>query len=436
VSLSDGYEGEMDDVEGLSDSALDRLLAGRAPADEDRLGVSRFAQDLRAAFVAAPAPAVAEEHLAAMVADAARLHNNPTQPSAAPALLAGLAALLPTLRRKVVLSGLFGSLTAKIVAGTVAAAAATGGLAAGNHLPAPAQSVVAEVGSLVGLDFPMPDAAEVGEIAEAIQTAMAPDQAAKATELLDALAKQVSEAAAQPHEVGLPVAQAALACASQVSTIAEELAASATTLTDPTQALSLAHRATAIAQEAVGCALPKPAAVLAGSTGTGDVIASTGGAAPIVEAVTECLAGLKPSILQLAEGALRSMDPSAALALASKAAGLADTAGACAGNVGTAAQTAFAIPVPASIPVPKIPAMPKLPMPLPFAPPAAPAADPAPAAPAPAPAPAPATPSWWDAVPYMGGGTSPTNPAAPWMGMTGQWGDVGQWMPMGPWMPF
>jgi 2-oxoglutarate dehydrogenase E2 component (dihydrolipoamide succinyltransferase) len=234
--------------------------------------------------------------------------------------------------------------------------------------------------------------------------------------------------------VGLPVAQAALACASQVSTIADELAASATTMTDPTQALSLAHRATAIAQEAVGCALPKPAAVPAGSAGTGDVVASTGGAAPIVEAVTDCLAGLKPSIMQLAEGALSSMDPSAALTLASKAAGLADTAGRCAGNVGTAAQTAFAIPMPASIPVPKVPAMPKFPVPVPAAPlPVAPAA-PAPVQPAPAPAPVAATPSWWDAVPYMGG--APTNPAAPWMGTTGQWGDVGQWMPMGPWMPF
>ncbi|MGH2721077.1 MAG: hypothetical protein ACRDJO_05685 [Actinomycetota bacterium] len=430
MSLHDGYQGEMDDVEGLSESTLDRLLAGRAPADEDGLGLSRFAQDLRAAFVEAPAPAVAEQHLAAMVADAARLHNNPTQPSASPALLAGLAALLPTLRRKVVLSGFFGSLTAKILAGTVAAAAATGGLAAGNHLPAPAQSAVAEVGSLVGLDFPMPD---IAEVAEAIQTAMAREQAEKATELLDALAKQVSEAATQPHEVGLPVAQAALECASQVSAIAEDLAASAATLTDPTQALSLAQRATAIAQEAVGCALPKPATAPAG---TGDVIASTGGAAPIVEAVTECLAGLKPSIMQLAEGALRSMDPSAAMALASKAAELAGTAGACAGNVGTAAQTAFAIPVPVSIPVPQMPAMPKLPIPMPFTPPApaAPAPDPATAQPA-SPAPTPAIPSWWDAVPYMGGGST-TNPAAPWMGMTGQWGNVGQWMPTGPWMPF
>ncbi|MGH2687614.1 MAG: hypothetical protein ACRDKW_02235, partial [Actinomycetota bacterium] len=228
----------------------------------------------------------------------------------------------------------------------------------------------------------------------------------------------------------------ALACASQVSTIADELAASATTLTDPTQALSFAQRATAIAQEAVGCALPKPAAaVLAGSAGIGDVVASAGGAAPIVEAVTECLAGLKPSIMQLAEGALRSMDPSAAIALASKAAGLAGTASQCAGNVGTAAQSAFGIPMPASIPVPKMPAMPKLPIPVPAAPlPVAPFA-PAPAQPA-QPAPAPATPSWWDAVPYMGGSGAPTNPAAPWMGMTGEWGNVGQWMPTGPWMPF
>jgi hypothetical protein len=436
VSLSGGNQGEMDDVVGVSDSALDRLLAGRAPADEDRLGLSRFSQDLRAAYIAAPATATAERHIAAIVADAARLHTDKTQPSAPPAL-AGLAALLPTWRRKVVFSGFFGSITAKIIAGTVVAAAATGGLAAGNHLPAPAQEVVADVAGLVGIDFPMPD------IAEVIQTAMAPAQAVKANELLDALVQQVTVAASQPHEVGLPIAEAAQACAAQVSSIAGELAASAMKLTDPTQALSLAHRATAIAQEAVGCALPKPAAATAipAPAGTAGVVTSAGGAAPIIDAVTECVAGLKPSIMQLAEGAMRSMDPSAALALASKAGNLAGTASKCAGDVGTAAQTAFALPMPATLPgLPKLPKAPKLPIPMPVAPlPAAPVTDPAPqqsaqpATPAPA---APATPSWWDAVPFMGGGSTPTNPAAPWTGMTGQWGNVGQWMPSGPWMPF
>jgi hypothetical protein len=58
-------------------------------------------------------------------------------------------------------------------------------------------------------------------------------------------------------------------------------------------------------------------------------------------------------------------------------------------------------------------------------------------------------PSWWST--FMPGrsapGTAPgapaipgtgqaTNPAAPWTGMTGSWGNLGQWMPTGPWNPF
>lgn len=452
MNLSGGYEGEMDDVEGLSDTTIDRLLAGRAPAGEDTLGLSRFAKDLRAAFVAASATAVQERHLAA-IADAAPLHNDQTQPSAPPAPRAGLARRLPTWRRSVVLSGLFGSVTAKVLAGTVVAAATTGGLAAANLLPPPVQEAISGVAGTVGIHLPPP-----GEAA-GTPSAIDPEQkAARATEILDALVKQVNDDATQPHQVGLPIAQAAQACAAKVSTIARQLAGAAATAKDVKRAMALAEQATAIAQEAVGCALPKPAgtawaagaeepeAEAAGSQaskGAADIVSVTSGADPIVSAVAGCLEGLKPAIMQLAQLATQTMDPSAALALASKAGSLADTARKCAGNVGTAAKTAFALPVPYSLPgIPKPPAKSGAKLPLPFVP----APQPEAAAPAENPAPAagaggtttPVTPSWWNAVAFAGTtpGAGQTNPAAPWMGMTGSWGNR-RWTPSGAfWNPF
>jgi hypothetical protein len=409
----------MDDVEGLSEATLERLLAGRAPADEDTLGLSRFAEDLRAAFVTAPATEVEEQHLAAMV-DAARLHPDQTQPSAVP-VFAGLAALLTTWRRKVVLSGFFGTLTAKIVAGTVVATAATGGLAAGNLLPAPVQQAVAGAAGAVGIDLPMPGGPAVA--APAVDAG----KAAEATQVLDALVKQVTDGAAQPHEVGLPIAEAAQACATQVATLARELAETAAGTTDPAQALSLAERAAAIAHEAVGCAMPKPAA--AGTTGAaGAIVATSTGAEAIVDAVRTCVEELKPGIMQLVQSALRSMDPSAAAALASEAGAVAGRAGECAGSVGAAAQTAFALPIPVPIAgIPNLPAIAprKQPVPVPVAP------APQPEATTPAAGSGSLTPSWWEAP----AGTS-TNPAEAWMGMTGSWGDFAQWMPSGSWNPF
>jgi hypothetical protein len=63
-----------------------------------------------------------------------------------------------------VLSIIFGTLAAKIAAITVAAAAATGGLAATSSLPAPAQDAVSSAFSHLGLHFPPAEGA--GEEAE------------------------------------------------------------------------------------------------------------------------------------------------------------------------------------------------------------------------------------------------------------------------------
>ena len=55
------------------------------------------------------------------------------------------------------LSSLFASLFAKIAGVAIAAAAATGGLAAAGALPAPAQQVVAHAASTVGIHVPSPE---------------------------------------------------------------------------------------------------------------------------------------------------------------------------------------------------------------------------------------------------------------------------------------
>ena len=60
------------------------------------------------------------------------------------------------------LSVIFGTLAAKIATITVAAAAATGGLAATGSLPAPAQDAVASAVSHVGVNFPTSQDGEDG----------------------------------------------------------------------------------------------------------------------------------------------------------------------------------------------------------------------------------------------------------------------------------
>ena len=49
------------------------------------------------------------------------------------------------------------SITAKVLLGTVAAMAATGGAAAANVLPDPVQAVVSDAAAVVGINLPSPD---------------------------------------------------------------------------------------------------------------------------------------------------------------------------------------------------------------------------------------------------------------------------------------
>jgi hypothetical protein len=165
------------------------------------------------------------------------------------------------------------------------------------------------------------------------------------------------------------------------------------------------------------------------------------------------------------------MDPASAMAVASKARLIAGNASECATKVGSAAQTAFTFPFPmAGMPgIPNMPGISKLPVKTPgqtvwpVAPEPSPTASqpqadtPAASNPQPAQNPLPAAapvppmvPSWWSmfmpgaGTPGIPGTSAPgtpgagqaTNPAAPWTGMTGSWGNLGQWMPAGPWNPF
>jgi hypothetical protein len=155
--------GEMRDRRSLSDQDLDRLLAGKAPSGGDAVDreLATFVRDVRTAFLAPPAAETERMHLAAAMA-ASHLNVDKGDPAVRPASKAHgpdrQASGLPKWRRRTVLSSLFASLTAKIAGVAIAAAAATGGLAAAGALPAPVQQAVASAASNVGINLPNPNA--------------------------------------------------------------------------------------------------------------------------------------------------------------------------------------------------------------------------------------------------------------------------------------
>jgi hypothetical protein len=156
-----GDSGEMEDPWSLSDADLDRLLAGKAPRPGTAFDpeLAAFVQDLRAALTTPPPADVAARHIAAAT-EISRLATEQGDPAVRPASKAhgpeGQASGLPKWRRRSVLSSVFASLTAKIAGVTIAAMAATGGLAAAGALPAPAQAAVASAAASVGITLPAP----------------------------------------------------------------------------------------------------------------------------------------------------------------------------------------------------------------------------------------------------------------------------------------
>ena len=110
------------------------------------------------------------------------------------------------------LSGLFATVGAKVALGSVALAAATGGLAAAGALPQPAQDALSKAAAKVGFDLPAGSQQEEGD-----ENAAGPDENASP------VAHAVNEVVvnrddyANGREFGLAVAEAAKAAASEQS---------------------------------------------------------------------------------------------------------------------------------------------------------------------------------------------------------------------------
>ncbi|MDX1621409.1 MAG: hypothetical protein R3320_10490 [Nitriliruptorales bacterium] len=122
--------------------ALDRLLAGEA--EDGALG--SFLAEARSSLTTPADEVTSARHLAATVAEA-RKHAH-TVPAAAP--------VTRTARWRGRVAQVFGYTATKIALGVGVAVAATGGLAATDTLPDPAQRVVSTGASYIGVDFPYP----------------------------------------------------------------------------------------------------------------------------------------------------------------------------------------------------------------------------------------------------------------------------------------
>ena len=311
----------------MSDADLDRLLAGKAPlGGVDGTGLADFVRDLKAQYLVEPPPAVREAHIAQMLS-AARLHNDHRQPLVTPARTAGRSARQGW-RRYAVLSSLFGSMTAKILAGVVAASAATGGLAAAGALPGPVQNAVASAAGSVGVNLPNPQAAHT--------------DANKVASTVSTLVQQATTAAATPGTFSSAAVAVTGACSQNVSTIAGQLAGGAAQGATASGAQSLAARATALAQEALGCAIPSTTTGASVST-SGHQATVTGTVAPdpdssaigkaIAASIQQCSAPLKAAIQTLVQAALSARSPSQIQTLAADAKALAAAAQTCAQGI-------------------------------------------------------------------------------------------------------
>jgi hypothetical protein len=147
-----------------SQSSFDRLIDGKAPsADSPADSLSLFVEQAKRVAAIAPSPAAEQAHLKTIL-EQAQLLVDKGEPAARPASKATgpeiQASGLPTRRRKVVLSSLFGSLTTKLAAAGVAVMmTGTGALAATGSLPDTVQDKFAVAAEVVGID--LPDSGEV-----------------------------------------------------------------------------------------------------------------------------------------------------------------------------------------------------------------------------------------------------------------------------------
>jgi hypothetical protein len=434
----------MDGVERMSDADLDRLLAGKAPAGpEDVEDLKSYFRDLKTRYVADPPPAIREAHLT-QIMNAARLHTQHMAPAPGPSRDTGRGRR-PQWRRKIVFSSLFGSLIGKLVlAGVVAATAATGGLAATGTLPAPVQNAVAGAAGGVGINIPNPQASAAASLA-AVQT-----QAQTAVTKVQSLVQQVTGAATKPSSFGATAVLGAQTCGLNVTTLASQLAGSIGQATSPAAIKSFAERAAALAQEAVGCGLPTTAAAtatvhakLGAGDKEGDDEAADGAFAKAISgAIAGCSDQLTAQIQKLVQGALAAKSSNQFQTLAQDAKALADAVQGCAQGVVSAIKGALAsLPNFTNLPAGKLPKIPtstatnplsgllsqlpnigKLPVPLPTN-------IPIPSASASA-----SAQQWWQVFlsknpSWSGGGNVTATTGNNWAGVTGNWSSSGSWNP-------
>ena len=501
MNPSDGSRDGMDQVAHLSDADLDRLLAGKASGDaRDAEALATFFQEVKSRYVTEPPAATRQAHLAQIVA-AAHLNARRTQPSlqggsttgrripveieasptGGPAVASGrpdIAASVsnegvapgqgndrghtPRWRKRLVFGSIFGgSITAKIaIIGVVAATAATGGLAAAGVLPSPLQSAVAGVAGNLGIRLPNPQAT-----AQAAAQADAQVQAGKVASTVESIVRQVATAAEQPAPLTASTVASTRACTQNVSAIASQLLDSAAGAGGAALAESLAERATALAQESVGCALPAilatPASAFAGAKGTNNETARDAAAARAISgAVQGCAAPLTAATQKLVQAAIMARNSAQLQALAEDAKTLVTAARGCAQQVGSALQAALAnvgsVPQPETgtghVPAPTSSAsattgasgnalngflnlVPNLPRGLPTV------------APTPVPSGSKRTPTtspapWWTqflpqiptqspqpAPALSGTPPSPSPSSGSWSGLTGSWNGSGSWSP-------
>lgn len=151
------YGSEMERFQGLSDREAESLLAGRAPASGGDLSdLAVLIEGVKAATVRPLDREVEERHLAAIKE---ALHLEGSRDSA-------IQGKRRATRRRSMIAGLLAPLWAKIAVAAGAAVLATGGLAAADVLPQPAQDAVASAAERIGLELP---SSEDGEEVEAVE---------------------------------------------------------------------------------------------------------------------------------------------------------------------------------------------------------------------------------------------------------------------------
>lgn len=145
-AVFDVYQDEMKPFRKISEQELDRLFSGKAPAENSGLSkIAGLVHAVRTTHVTGVDPDVEASHLAGLIqvvnlTDKGELAARPaSKATGSDRQMSGLSKW-----RKGMLESVVGALVMKILGGAVALAAATGGLAALDTLPDPAQVRVAD----------------------------------------------------------------------------------------------------------------------------------------------------------------------------------------------------------------------------------------------------------------------------------------------------